>query len=377
MRRSPSTIAVLLLALLSVIRPAPLESAANTLRLFAADWCSLPFRALLPDTAEASGDGAQLSARRGLWADALAEERSQEQGLEAWVLRRDPKNHRLLIAAGARQGLRRGAAVSAEGCFIGIVEEVQADLARVRLASSERVRFAAAIVEEDELPLRFLLQGAWTGVARSLKGSMIPLRCRGRSLTSVGSELVPEGLLIGTVASDRDLGEVVVELAETRYRSVERLRVHGGPRGEADPEALFDRVDCRVLLANGRAGGAEALIDRGSASGLRRGDGVLHRGRLVGRISALGRWNARLELFSEDATVAAVEIRKSDQGGYSWRRCRARGRDLGQLFSYGGGHRIPPGQILAEVEMKGAEELTVLCFRAAEQWALLWGAGPQ
>ncbi len=149
--------------------------------------------------------------------------------LRASVLLRDPAPARrgLLLDRGAADGVARGQPVLGAGAtLVGVVSEVDAHRARVRLLSDPDSA-VTAVVQESRVP------GALAGAPGGLRLEFVPVGAPVRPgdlvLTSALGGRLPGGLLIGRVTAVQSTGQDLFESIEveplTDYARLEQVLI--------------------------------------------------------------------------------------------------------------------------------------------------------
>jgi len=220
-------------------------------------------------------------------------------GRATHVLSIDPQRRFAIIAAGRADGARRGRAVSAGGVLIGIVDRTESSMSRIRMLPNRSTWFGARIDGSgDASPRNLLLQGAWRGVARAARGSVIPTGAIGQPVYSVAATGIPGGLLIGWVDHDDTLGETVVRLVDVPD-SIDGAEVHGADETRGGSLTHHAVVHSRVIVPSRRGGPDRTLlVGAGSDDGVRPGAWVSSGGFLIGRVVRTG---------DADALVAPID----------------------------------------------------------------------
>ncbi len=370
--------------LLAVVLAVPLfvgGAFLEPVRTAAALALSWPYRALLAHRSETSGAPPSARAVR-VWKSYLAQNREKES---VPVVARFPGG--LVLGVGAEDGVRPGDPVSAGGIFLGVVDRVTRGLSRMAAADRPGVRCAARTPGPgDGAPWRHvLLRGGGLGRVVAAAGSTFDAFSEGRPVRVAHWAPGVDDLLVGKVAADRLRAERVVRWAG-RLQDVDHVHVHGGRDGAPIPDPgrpLFHPLRVPVALAGDASAYLRSmLLPAGSADGVRRGDWVSSHGRLVAKVTTLGRHGCRAEAADLEG-LSLLRARATPEG---WRfdgggaAATDPGGAASLLFTRGGGSRgpVPAGLVAPDSSSfaleSGATVVIHVFLRRAELEEILRGA---
>ncbi len=347
--------------LLAVVLAVPLfvgGASLEPVRSAAALALSWPFR-VFHASQVSTPPSPEPSRAEGIWEDYLGKNRENEA---IPVVARFPGG--LVLGAGAKDGVKPGDAVSAGGIFLGVIDRVTGGLSRMAAADRPQVRCPGRTPGPvDGAPWRHvLLRGGGGGMDVAAAGSTFDASSEGRSVFVAHWAPGVDDLLIGEVTLDWGRSERVVRWAG-RLSDVDRVHVHGGNDGEPIPDpgrSLFRPLRAQVALAGDASPFQHSmLLPVGSDDGVRKGDWVSFRRRIVARVTTLGHHGCRAQ-SADLAGVSLIRARPTPEG-WRFESAALEGLDVGEpscfLFTRGGSTRgpVPPGLLASGRSAPGVE----------------------
>lgn len=301
-----------------------------------------------------------------------------DAGRVARVFEVDARRGWLLVGAGRKHGVERGALVHAPDGVIGIVDRVEIHLARVRLLTARDARLAVRVRPKRALPGEIdgivgALQGHGKG-AQLTRMSASDLVRAGDALEVLGRGDL-DGLAVGVVAD----GEAVKDVRlGADVAAIERVLIEGVSRAASAGE-LFRRIRARTRFEPGHPRG-EALLTGADTHEVALGSAVLsgpvYLGRIVGRVGGwlqARRFDApgkatRLALMREDGAEHGVSVTARAGGGFALASERQSPWPAAYAFTAAGDQLVPSGLYVGRFRAQGTDAALIEGPATGEPW---------